>query len=436
MKRRGIMALVLTLILLAGCSKAPASVTEDPTTVPTTMAAEPVMDVQTLTEKMIAAAEKYSVTQLQVKQVMDMQVSMSGIGMSMNMSQEMTAKIKSSEEQQRSYTEMTMKMDMLGQQTKETSQIYLLMEDGSWVSYTHTDSTGAWTRDESPEVTDRNMTDFLAGMSAESLALEETQQYVGRDVYVLRGTASADMLNMDSTGLEEFMGTGSFENFDLSQVEVPVTLYVDQDLFLLQKVEMDLSGMGEMMNSVIGSLMEGMGQNGTMAADISFDTYTLIASDFGYGPVAVPQLPEEAREWAQMGYYPIEEAEVSLRVPCPRGYYYCEGDYYYAGFVNEEMTHYLYYSLYTEEEFQEFYGKGDEEDIALALEFQQHGTGPEMIGFQTFWGVSDGVNCYFAWIQVGSCKLVVESYDWMEGSSLEGTLTELLEALDAGAETL
>ncbi len=448
MKLRTILALVLAALLLAGCGKnaapIPVPATEAPTTVPT----EPSMDAQTVLDKMLAVAQEAPMTEMTMDMVMDATLDFGAMGMTMKMVMDMHALTMVSQEPQSSYMEMTMNMNILGQATTEQTQSYVLMEDGVMVAYAHVASTDTWTRMEVPgdfaAMNDMNAsTEMFKNMTGDTLALDEdTQLLDGREVYVLTCTMQGDKVDIDLSSLEQMMAAAGVEmgTLDLSAMEVPVTMYVDAETFQQRKLEMDMSSLGDMMNDMLGTMVAVSGETDPGEVTVSFATFSVTQSEIGYEPVELPQLPAEAKEKAnqpQMTMYPIEEGAIKLNVPCPEGYTYTEGDYYYAGFYNADNTHGIYFSLYTDAEFLEFFGQGDEKGFALDTECETYGMGEDLLGYKTLWGIDkDGVNCYYAWIQIGNCKLVVESYDVFLDSSLEDMLGGLLGYVALATEAL
>lgn len=427
MKRRLFTLLMAAVMLLSltACGKEAAPTTE-PTTVPTT---EPPMDAQTLLANMTAAAESKPATTMKMEMDMDIGMDFTSMGMSMTMNMDMTMDMKMDSAAQTYYTDMDMNMSVMGEVMSEKMQTYVLSEDGTVVTYTYNETNGTWTRQETPDALGQeDMTQFLKAFSADLLTLEEnTQQLGGREVYVLHGTMSGASEDMDMSALEDILsGLGTdVSGMDLSQIEVPVTMYVDAETFLIVQYEMEMAGMEEMMNVLIQSLLGSMEDTEELDMAITIEKFSMVAADIGYEKVEVPQVPAEGIQRADIPAYTIEESDVSVTVFVPQEYALMESDYYYIGLVNGDETQYVYYSLYTDAEFTEFFGEGD----LAGFGYTNGSESLELNGFKTL-SASDGdMNIYIAWIQVGDCKLVVDSYDYFSDSTPETILPQLLEAV-------
>ncbi len=451
MRKRNWIALLLTALLLTGCGKTaePTTVptTEAPTTeAPTTVPTEPPLDAKTVMDRMLDMAEEYPATEMDVKMVMDAEIDLVSMGMAVNMKMDISGHTVSSPDRSSYYMDMDINVNALGNAVSENMETYIVTEDGERIGYTYTKSTDAWTREEVPEEEEEassldGMEDTLREIPADQLELDDKTKIVNKtEVYVLNCTVPGDKINMEIADLEEMLGSGTMDmdDLDLSQIEIPLTLCVDVETFQLRYLKMDLAGMGDLMNSVITKMLGVTEGAADMEMEVNLTTFHVVEGNISYEEVEVPQLPEEAKERANtFSFYPIEEAEVELKVPCPMDYVYVEGDYYYAGFVNEDQTHLIYFSLYTDAEFTEYFGKGDAAGFSLPKDCVRYGAGPDIQGFKTLWGTdAEGTNSYFAWRQVGSCKLVVESYDILEESSLEVAMNTLLGAIDFPTETM
>lgn len=432
MKKTIALMLVLAL-LLSGCGGA-SKPTEAPTTEPTTIPTEPPMDAKTLTSEMMAASEGKTATKMTTEMVMDAQIVMEAMDMSYGMAMDVAMDMMVQEDPTRMYMEMDMDIKVMGEETAQNMQIYGSVEDGAVVTYAYDAVNDQWAKSESDELLSSmdsmeiDLT-YLQAIPEEGMTLEEnTRQMDGREVYVLHYVLTGDQ--MDDAGMGDILGAAGMNGVDFTGFEVPYTVYVDSETFLMVASEVELGAADALMNSAVASILGAGGDAVDMQIDLQ--EFRVAIRNISYEPVEVPQVPEEGILKANRGTpYPIEEADVKLNIYAPVGFTYYEGDYYAAGFINAEETQAVYATLYTDEEFQEFYGAGDLAGFGFTEACVEYGNGPEIEGWTTLWGIlEDGMRIQYAWIQIGGCKLLLDSADYLEQPDTEAIFNQLIAMVD------
>lgn len=254
------------------------------------------MTAETLTGKMAAALADTPMTQATASMEFDMAMTIQGESTEMSMAMDMD--LKTSADPYAAYTQTEVTVDVLGSETTETSQTYTLEENGSLVSYTHSDSGDTWLR--------QDMGMSLADMSAQSanynwltskapadLTLDkDTQKLDGHQVYVLSctltGTEMQEALQSMGSLQDTLSGLGVGE-MDLTALSVPTTFYVDTKTFLPVRMELQIEGMGDVLSGMMNEMF------GPTGLQIEFDVGTVQAvySSIGYDQVEVPGVPAE-----------------------------------------------------------------------------------------------------------------------------------------------
>lgn len=218
---RRLFGLVLLLcLLLTACG------TPEPTEPPT----EPPMTAERLVQEMLTATAANPMTSSTVDMEMGITITAEGVTMEMNM--DMTSVNMVSLEPYAGYSELTMTMDMQGEQTTETTRQYMMEQDGAIVSYMNVDGTSSWEKlvmdlDLEQLMQESQDYNYLTQAAAEELQLAESTQLLdGQEAYVLsidlKGTQMQDALSsMDS--LHSLLSETGMD-FDFSALTVPTTL--------------------------------------------------------------------------------------------------------------------------------------------------------------------------------------------------------------------
>ena len=219
------------------------------------------MTAEKLVQEVITASQEKEVTAATTE--MEFDVNMIAEGVSMDMNMQMVVDSQFSNDPYLSYTDTETIMTVAGQKTTMDAEVYTSIEDGMLKTYTYTDETGSWTAEEtefSDEDLDKlrsnpaNLSDFE---NASFTLEEETQTVDNQEVYVLSCTLTGDMINnvMEQLGtLESMLGTDA--DIDFSSLSLPITYYISTTTFLPVQVEMSIDGMSDMMNGLMGSLLE------------------------------------------------------------------------------------------------------------------------------------------------------------------------------------
>lgn len=256
------------------------------------------MNAEKLVEKTLNALEEKQMTQ--ATGIYEMEIGMEVEGNVMKMDMEMSMDTKACQEPYASFVDMEMKIDVSGLRMTETVQSYTLVEDGTLVSYTHTDSTDTWLKQESGMNLEEVMAqtdsyNWLAQKASEDLVLaKETQTINDREVYVLSCTLTGEEMQktLDNMGsMKDLFNENGLGEVDFTALSVPTVFYIDKETFLPVKIEMDIEGMSDMMDSMVTSLLGGSGVSIEMELDIS--KMHMVLDNIGYDKIEVPTVPEE-----------------------------------------------------------------------------------------------------------------------------------------------
>lgn len=434
MKRLLVFVLLLGL-LLTGCG------TPEPTEPPT----EPPMTAERLVQEMLTATAANPITTSTVD--MEMGITVSAKGVTMEMGMDMTSVNMTSLEPYAGYAELTMTMDILGEQTTQITRQYMMEQDGDVVSYMNVDGTNTWDK----VVLDMDMDQLMQEsqdyqyltQSADALHLDEvTQQLDDQEVYVLRidlqGPQMQEALQSMGTLQDLLVDTGM--EFDFSALTVPTVYYIDAQTYLPVRMEMDIQGMGEMMTGMIGSLL------GDTAAgmEIEIPTFKAVYREIGYGPAEIPAVPAEGRLKADQasfnpdqgdGTYIIQESGSAVKITCPEGWTATEMGYDNLTLEKDDGTQMVTYNMWTgiSGGFA-FVSKIERGDIIGQMEeglYGSHGnTTLELDGnsYGALWvKCNDGSRINYAWDQIGAETnyLLVKTVD-KTGSAMEDSLAGVL----------
>lgn len=336
------LCLVMLLGLLSGCEKP--------------------MDAQTLVAKMEEAIGGRTATSMLM--TMDMDMTLQAQGTSMEMAMDTVVGIKQSDTM--NYTDMDMTVEVLGITEEMNAESYTALEDGKYVTYTYSETEDAWslTETEETEVTEVSYSFYqsLADMDPAALVLEEETVLLDeREVYVLRATLSGDQLRQSlAAGMEALdeIGGEAADQIDFSAMQCPAVYYIDKETFLPAKVEMQMEGLGEVMNALMGSMMETLTGMSMAELELTVDVplCTIVCEGFRFDAVEVPAVPAEGVEAALAalppadGIYTLTCEDNTVQIRLPEDYTVLEFNEYYLVFVNADYTVYGQYSLLYEGE--------------------------------------------------------------------------------------
>lgn len=422
-------------------------------------ATEPVEEVVTesemtaleLVEKMMDAMEGKTITSMTNSMDIQMSMAIKADGMSMNMDLNMVADGENliSTEPYIAYSTMEMTVDMMGQQVVESSETYVLEEDGELVNYTYSGSTGQWQKVNSGMSIDDLMPqmnvgyDWLWEKTEDDFTLApETQTINGREVYVLGFTMTGDDLQSSMNGMagfQDMLAESGLDGLDMTSMNVPAVYYIDAETYMVAQMEMNIEGMGEMMDSMMSELL---GTEPSMAGyemDINIGTCRMVYENISYDPVEIPALPEEARmlgsdlpeeepgeEYEEEPYfgdivvnedgsYTIEESGAKARVICQEGWTVSYTAYDTISMENDETWMMVDCTMYVDVSSQHFVDYVETVEVSSAQSAEMyisHEKGPEISGYETIEMICDGIYFYFAWAPVGDGHILVTVVDF------------------------
>ena len=409
MKRLLAMILLLGLLLTACGSPEP---TEPPT--------QPPMTAERLVQEMIAATADNPMTSSTAQMQMD--ITIAGQGMNMEMNTDMTMVTMASPEPYTAYSEMVISMNMLGEQVNQTTRQYMTEQDGAIVSYVHGEEENTWNKVELDLDTDKLMQEsqnynYLTQEAGTLQLAETTQMYNEREVYVLRIDLQGQQIQEALASLDSLWelleDTGV--DFDFSALTMPTVYYVDAETYLPVGMEIDIQGMGEMMTgmlgSMIGSLPEGM--------EIDIPTFKMTYTEMGYGPVEIPVVPDEGRMKAEQasfnpdqgdGTYIIQETGSAVKVTLPAGWSVTALDYDYLEMKRDDSTRYISYEMWTGiaggQSFVSKIERGDIADLMTSGSYASHCNTTVELNGNTYGGVwitcNNGAQIFYVWDQIGA----------------------------------
>jgi hypothetical protein len=243
-----------------------------------------------VSDKMIEAMSKVESIQNDVTFKMDIKMSMGAEGESfdMDMAMDMDMQTISSTNPIAAYSKAVMVMDYMGESETQTTETYLVEEDGEYVTYTL--SGDYWSRsvvdaEEKDQLVNGVDYSYLKEMKDEDLNLaKEIQKIDDKKVYVLSFNVSGDYLSEQGMDMDELMGMG----VDMDDVSFPMTLYIDTETFLPVRAVTTIDGLGDLLNEMMGESMGDIG--GEMNIDVKCEDFvSVITYD-----VKVPAVPTEA----------------------------------------------------------------------------------------------------------------------------------------------
>lgn len=244
-------------------------------------------------DKMIEATSKVDSVQSDItcKITIDMAIEADGTSFDMDMKMDMAMQTIVSNDPVTGYFKSEVAMQVMGMDETQTTEVYLVQEDGEFVTYTYTPDDESWERTVADEEYQDKMaqgTDYsyLKDMKDDDLTLaKKTEKVDGKDTYVLSFTVSGDYLENMGMNLDELMGAG----IDMSKISYPMTMYIDCETFLPVRVTVEVDGLSELLNEVMKQSMGDMGAD--MTVDAKFEDFVTVMT---YN-VEVPALPAEAK---------------------------------------------------------------------------------------------------------------------------------------------
>lgn len=450
-----IVALVLCLVmvvgLMAGCQKK--------------------MDAETLYQKMTEAVKGSTAQSLDAQ--LELGLSFATMGMTIDMGFDMDMGMELKTDLSAMHLDMTLDMDVLGQNEKTTMDVYVAVDGDDLVTYVYEGTSDTWIKS-----TEGDIQEFMAeyqslaqelesaAMPKGVLTLAEEQVTVGeRKCYVLTEQMDGETMQgfmsqyMDQI-LAEAMEAEDAEldaesqevldlikNMDWSKLNYTVVYHVDAETFLPRETSVEILGIGDVFNDLVGSLMA-TALMGDMAGEIpdfavEVPTCKLTMKNMAYNDeVTVPAVPQEAIDnaieedgfWTEEEYDEEEielsnppqedgrylmmvgESTVLIDVPAKLEVYMSEVDYLATMTAEmEEMADYMVVEGITGAQIREAYDlqvqTSKDEGYWLSNEEQESINGFTVVNLV----YNDGVYEVTAWREVpGGLVLVsVNSYDYL-----------------------
>lgn len=243
-------------------------------------------------DKMLDAMSKVESIQNEISFKMDINMSMEAEGASfdMGMSMDMDVQTVSSTNPVAAYSKAVMSMDYMGESETQTTETYLVEEDGEYVTYTLVEDY--WSRsvvddEEKDKLVNGVNYGYLKEMKDEDLNLaKEIQKIDDKKVYVLSFNVSGDYLSEQGMDMDELMGMG----VDMDDVSFPMTLYIDTESFLPVRATIDMDAMTDMIDQMMAQSMGDLGVEVNM--EVKCEDFV---SNISYD-VEIPAVPAEAKD--------------------------------------------------------------------------------------------------------------------------------------------
>lgn len=204
-----------------------------------------------------------------------------------------------------SYSKTTTVSNVLDMTEEEVKTVYVLPEDGKYMTYTHNSVNDKWVveadnGEKQEEMDDSTDLSFFHDIDEKDLILEqETETINDLYTYVLHTTVTGDQM------VQLGMDLGDV-NVDLSNLEIPMTVWIDTETFRPVRMTMKLGNLSTLLLDIVpdffGNDMEGVNY------DMSIEDFV---ADFSYDDIEIPPLPDEARENAEPAPYDPKQSDGS-----------------------------------------------------------------------------------------------------------------------------
>ena len=450
------LCLVMLLGLMSGCEKA--------------------MDLDTLIQKMDEAQKTVTATAMNAEMEMDMEMSITGMTMTMGM--DMETEIKTKSDLSAMYMDMKMNVEAMGESEETEMEMYGVMEDGVMVSYVYEATSDTWIR-----TTQENYGDMInqfAGLQQslgqfpkELMTLAEEQVTVNdRACYALTVNMEGEQFQ---TYMSDYMGTmmsqltgtgeldeetmGSMDELDWSGMSAICVYHVDAETFLPLEMDMEIMGLGDVMNDLLGELMMGLDASelGEMEFSIDVPTVKLAAYNVVYNEaVEVPAVPQEAVENAvdadslmedmtgtedltgteeylsnppqADGSYLLTLGGDTVRVMVPEAYAVMDSAADYVIGMGDNYYDTVYYMLYTDMTAEDMTVMFNE-DLVWAQDNDYYGShieAAELNGYTTVGLIyNDDTSLWYAWRELNGSILLLAVDTVGETFDMEGLLASV-----------
>ena len=458
-----IVALVLCLVmmvgLMSGCQKK--------------------MDADTLYQNMNEAMK--AVTAQAADMEMDLEFTVSTMGISMNMAMSMDMAMQAKSDLSAMHMDFTANVDAMGQSEEISMEVYTAVEDDAVVSYTYESEADTWIK--SVEDGYQELTAQIQELTKElnldqqpmpkgTLTLEKdqitvndrkcyvlTQQVGGEELKTLLDAYMDKILNaaIEESGEEIDEETQQvldvFKNLDWSKLSYKMVYHVDAETFLPLEGVCEITGLGETLNGMIDTIMAmammEMDEEAP-AFSIEIPTLKMTMSNMLYNDAAeVPAVPQEVIDSAidmddmmmddeiidtelanpaqPDGSYLLSMGGSSVSVTLPEGYmaFLSETDMLVG--MSADMLNSLTFMLVEDVTAEDMkVGVLSEVDAAKEAEFyKSHSEVAEVNGYSTMSLIyNDDTSLWYAWKELDGCVLLL-------GAEVEGETYDLAELFAA-----
>ena len=462
-----IVALVLCLVmmvgLMSGCQKK--------------------MDADTLYQNMNEAMK--AVTAQAADMEMDLEFTVSTMGISMNMAMSMDMAMQAKSDLSAMYMDFTANMDAMGQSEEISMEVYTAVEDDAIVSYVHESDAETWVK--SVEEGYRELTAQIQELTKElglgqqtmpkgTLTLEKdqvtvndrkcyvlTQQVGGEELKTLLNTYMDKILNkaIEETGEEIDEETRAemqqvldvLKNLDWSKLSYKMVYHVDAETFLPVEGVTEITGLGETLNGMIDTIMAmammEMDEEAP-AFSIEIPTIKMTLSNMRYNDAAeVPAVPQEVIDSAvdmedlmmddelidtevsnpaqPDGSYLLSMGGSSVSVTLPEGYMVFLSEVDMLVGMSADMMNSLTFVL-VEGATAEDMAVGVLSEVDAAKEgesYKSHTEVAEVNGYSTMGLIyNDNTSLWYAWKELDGCVLLM-------GAEVNGETYDLAELFAA-----
>lgn len=421
------------------------------------------MDVDTLTQKMDEAGKTVNAQSSDTTADLELEIAASGVTMTVKMAIEAAG--KSQKEPAASYTDLKMTLELMGEKQEMAMEMYTALDGDTMMSYSYDSTTDMWTKaaqeNYAEEAAKLEEAVFTFGeLPKEKLTLAEEKELVGeRECYVLTadidGTCVAEVLNaMMEAEQESLEGLDEqtravvdmLKETDLSGVNIHAVYHVDAETFLPLQYSGEVTGVGEVMNSMFAELMAMLGGELPEGVEFSADVpvFKFAVTNLVYEGVEIPAVPQEAIDNAvtseDMDQLLMEQQlpgggtyemtlgadTVTVVLPAAYGCYYEDSEIIGAATADysADVTYMLFSDYATEEELvtdlQSEVEWAKQEGLYLS-----HTEPADYNGYRTMTlSYNDNTASQYFWRELGEGFLIIDLYT-------EGTGTNVDEVLNA-----
>ena len=462
-----IVALVLCLVmmvgLMSGCQKK--------------------MDADTLYQNMNEAMK--AVTAQAADMEMDLEFTVSTMGISMNMAMSMDMAMQAKADLSAMHMDITANMDAMGQSEEISMEVYTAVEDDAIVSYVYERDTETWVK--SVEEGYRELTAQIQELTKElgldqqtmpkgTLTLEKdqvtvndrkcyvlTQQVGGEELKTLLNTYMDKILNkaIEETGEEIDEETRAdiqqvldiLKNLDWSKLSCKMVYHVDAETFLPVEGVTEITGLGEtligMIDTIMAMAMMEMDEEAP-AFSVEIPTLKMTLSNMRYNDAAeVPAVPQEVIDSAvdmddlmmddelidtevsnpaqSDGSYLLSMGGSSVSVTLPEGYMVFLSEVDMLVGMSADMMNSLTFML-VEGATAEDMAVGVLSEVDAAKEgesYKSHTEVAEVNGYSTMGLIyNDNTSLWYAWKELDGCVLLI-------GAEVNGETYDLAELFAA-----